>query len=186
METNLILIDIETTGLDPKNNLILEVAACNIKMTSEDLIYDKPIHFYVKNDIVNITKSLNEYTLKMHRDNNLLYEIFENERNNNFSNTFDLNDTNCPLYSLIEENKNYYLCGNSVHFDKSFLKYHMPNFENKFSHRILDLTSYLIMKYTFSPYEKKSSSHRALDDVLKSLDILKKMYIDIRHLEDLK
>ncbi len=179
METNLIVLDIETTGLDPCKDLILEIAACSVKLDKNNISIGRKIHFYIKNDINKIYEIINVNALEMHNSNNLLNDL---EDPINFSNTFAVDDINFPLYSLIDEGKSYYLCGNSIHFDKAFLKYHIPEFEKRLSYRILDLTSYLIMKSIFVPYEnKRKSNHRALDDLNKSIELLSEQHILFRN-----
>lgn len=185
-ETNLILLDLETTGLDPKNDLILEIAACSVTMTEKSFSHSEPIHFYIKHDIKKLFNHLNLVTAKMHVSNNLLNDILDKKINNDSSKMYDLDHYDCPLDRLISENKTYYLCGNSIYFDLLFLKYQKSSFANKLSYRVLDLTSYQLMKYTFIKYDKKESKHRALDDVLNSLEVLKEMYKDVKFIQVFK
>jgi oligoribonuclease len=64
------------------------------------------------------------------------------------------------------------IAGNSVHFDKEFLRHHMPTF---FSYKILDVSTLrqLINDwYPELPDYKKSGTHRALLDIKESIQEL--------------
>ena len=68
------------------------------------------------------------------------------------------------------------MCGNSICQDRRFLARQMPELENFFHYRNLDVSSINILSGIWNPKVakgvKKSSSHRALDDVKESISEL--------------
>ena len=70
------------------------------------------------------------------------------------------------------------LAGNSVGQDKKFLDKYMPKFSEHLHYRIIDVSTVkeLVKRWypeDFSEKPKKKLTHRALDDILESIDELK-------------
>lgn len=177
MNLNLLVLDLETTGLDPEKDLILEVSAIRVRLKNDDFEVGKKIHFYVKNEMGSIFKRMNDFVHNLHHKSGLINDICNPS---NKENTYHLLNPKCPLYSLFTakdlENP-IYICGNSINFDKNFLKHHVPELESKLHYRVLDLTSFWLMKNIFSNYNNKGEAkHRAYDDVDYSLEVLKEFY----------
>lgn len=69
-----------------------------------------------------------------------------------------------------------HLAGNSVHFDRGFLRRYFPVLERRFHHRHLDVSSVRITAEVFAPNAPPlggEKSHRAMADVLRSIDELR-------------
>lgn len=162
---NLLWVDIETTGLEPKSSVILELSiiVTNSKLEILDSIDSLVINH--PEDILN-QKKMNDWCFSIHSNNFLLKEsrdstlsLAEAEKQIiKFFNNWSL--PNCSP-----------LCGNSVHFDRIFLKYYLPRVEGFFSYRNLDVSSFkefISRAYDFN-YEK-NSNHRAHDDLVNSIN----------------
>lgn len=70
------------------------------------------------------------------------------------------------------------LCGNSIWTDRMFLYLQMPHISAFLSHQMIDVTSLkLLAKYwhpeIFTARPKKANGHRALDDILESIEELR-------------
>ena len=68
------------------------------------------------------------------------------------------------------------LCGNSIGTDKVFIEREMPQFYEWLNYRVIDVSSIKILYNTWSGapvYQKRESSHRALDDIKDSIEELK-------------
>jgi oligoribonuclease len=126
----MIFVDIETTGLVPETNKILEVGVIvtdsnlneidlyNIQINHENFIFES------------------ENVEKMHNSNGLI-DLCN-------SSTFNLKDSESRLLDFIKkysEFKKEPMCGSSICFVRRFLIYHMPSFENYFHYRNIDVSS---------------------------------------------
>jgi oligoribonuclease len=66
------------------------------------------------------------------------------------------------------------LAGNSVHYDRSFIKQWWPEVYSLLHYRILDVSSFkIIMQNKYGLVFNKQESHRALDDIRESMAELK-------------
>jgi oligoribonuclease len=67
------------------------------------------------------------------------------------------------------------LCGNTVWQDRRFLFEHMPKLEKHFHYRVIDTSTIKELYqrwYPDQPLFKKREAHRALDDILESIEEL--------------
>jgi oligoribonuclease len=69
------------------------------------------------------------------------------------------------------------ICGNSIGQDRRFLYRHMPELEGFFHYRNLDVSTVKELAARWAPQLKdgftKKAAHRALDDIIESIDELK-------------
>ena len=81
-----------------------------------------------------------------------------------------------------EPNKKIIVAGNSVHVDKQFIEREMPNLCRYLHYRLIDVSSIKELAkrwYPLLPPFKKKETHRALDDILESIDELKYYRVNI-------
>ncbi len=162
--TRLLWVDLEMTGLDVEQDVILEVAA---EITDFDL------------------KTLASYEARIQQPHDL---VVERMQKNIWWKDFPANrddfiaklDTGKPseqveqeLVALIDEHfgeESAILAGNSIHNDRNFIKYWWPKLDLKLHYRMLDVSSLKVFmqgKYDVS-FEKKEV-HRAFDDIQASI-----------------
>lgn len=177
-------IDIETTGLDPEVDQILEVAAVVDDLDDPRPLVDLPrLRFFVKQDRLSITPE----TLKLHLNGTLLKEYAETQY------VIEANRIKNKLWELWTEYSfipMHYMLKNPIvaagkgfaSFDRDFLK----RVGCKFHHRVLDPTSYYVHSSDKVPPDMKTclkradlparETHRALDDALDVVRLLRTMY----------
>ena len=110
---NLCWLDLETTGLDPVNGIILEVG---IIITTKDLetvvqkswVVGVPKHFY--------HQDMDPFVWAMHQENGLWAECVNSD--------VEIRDVSREATKFIADHraKGSPLCGNTISFDRSFLK----------------------------------------------------------------
>jgi oligoribonuclease len=153
-----IWLDIETTGLDPVNDKILELA-----MFNDETGYVFERVFYHDGE------GLPPFILDMHTKNGLLSECARSEV---LPCEIEANAVAwLPGYAEEHEgvDKDVQLAGSSVHFDLSFLRVHMPILAGAFSHRLFDVSAIKLFceRLGMRPISK-ANAHRALDDIAES------------------
>lgn len=127
----LLWVDIETTGLDPEKDRILEAEMRVTDMRGEE--DDDRVHVIIPlGDRLKISHT----ALEMHTANRLLDEVFRTDRSQD--------DPYDALMVYVDEMASHYTlhpAGSSVHFDIAFLSHALPGLFDGCHHRRLDVSS---------------------------------------------
>lgn len=161
--------DLETTGLDPARGRVLEFAA----VLCEDAKGDDFAIVQQFSGVVGATGDeiaalhVDPFVQKMHHHNGLWAEVL--------ASTTTIEQVDEFLAALAESaapGQKVMLAGNSIHFDLAWCRVHMPRFAERLSHRVFDVSTLWRAIEAWGPtIEKpKREAHRALADVLESID----------------
>lgn len=151
-------LDLETTGLDKRVDLILEVAAV---VTTADL--ERVVDQYHR--VIGagwggmFPPKMDDIVREMHLSSGLLDEV-------GASDYHDLT-VSSGLRRFADLYPGAYLAGSGVHFDRGFLEQKWPRTLNSLHYRNLDVSSLRTFVNLYAPhaaYEPKKA-HRAMDDV---------------------
>ena len=124
---NILWLDIETTGLDPNTDVILEVAAQYYVCGQLYGEVNSPVK---DRSWVGIHRLMDDYVYNMHLKTGLLYRIERNEGKT-------LSDIEDDLLDLIGDDKPR-LGGCSVHTDRAYFLTDMPKLHKALSHQHVD------------------------------------------------
>ena len=166
----IVWIDCEMTGLDLKNDLLVEIA-CVITDAQLELVAEG-LNIVIQAPAERL-ENMDPFVVNMHTESGLLPEI---------PNGVTLEAAEEMLFdyisSHIPEANKAQLAGSSVHVDRIFLQRDMPRVDSYLHYRIIDVSSIkeLVRRwyprvYFASP--TKTGNHRALGDILDSIKELK-------------
>lgn len=156
----IVWIDLETTGLDPYSDKILEGA---IVVTDSDLNELDSLELVLHHDRDSL--KMNEYVWDMHNKTGLVSECHSvNEH-------YDIAYMDELFSGMVLDNfaRKAPLGGASVHFDRSFMRVHLPRTESLLSHRHVDTSSFRILSKGRFTVPKPRVEHRAFDDIKASI-----------------
>ncbi len=162
--TKLLWVDLEMTGLDPKNDLILEVAA---EITDFD--------FKTKVSYEAVIKQPQEMVVERMRLNSWWQEYPENrdEFLRKVATGKPLKEVERELITLVERefgSEPAVLAGNSIHNDRGFIRSYWPSLDLKLHYRMLDVSSLKVyMQGRYGIEFEKKEIHRAFDDIQASI-----------------
>ncbi|MDR1861598.1 MAG: oligoribonuclease [Candidatus Ancillula sp.] len=167
----IIWIDCEMTGLGDDDEL-LEIAVVPTDMQLN--VLDEGIDLIIK-PTENGMKLLKENTfvLKMHTSSGLLAEL------ENGNGVADVEQQVLEYIKRFEpKQQRALLGGNSVHSDKKFIDKYMPAVSDHLHYRLIDVSTIKELSKVWYPDEfasssEKKSNHRALDDIIESINELK-------------
>ncbi len=168
LPTRLVWVDLEMTGLDDKNDVIIELA---MLITDGDLNELGMLERTVWQP-ASVLEKMSPFVRKMHTDNGLLDKV-------------RASDTSCAdverdaIDALLKHTapRQGMLAGNSIWQDRRFLLRYMPTFESLLHYRQVDVSTIKVLSKQWygeaGVPEKKDSSHTALDDIRASLNELR-------------
>lgn len=180
-------IDIETTGLNPKVDLMLEVAWF---LTDEDLnfitIPQASLVSHNRNLVIEMLQE-DDFVHDMHLRSGLAVNYiqvsngFPKEGDPYCGRMLRVEDIEDIILSDIYEHRKgeepIILSGASVHFDRSFLSEVMPRLDNILSHRHMDTSVIrMMMKHCGVEHLSRETKHRAYDDIVETYSQLTEYY----------
>jgi len=164
-ESNLIWIDLEMTGLDPDNDVIIEIATV-VTNANLEILAEGPVYAIHQSD--GVLEGMDEWNTRQHGNSGLTQRVRES--------TITLAraevDTIEFLQQWVPKGKSP-MCGNSICQDRRFLARGMPTLERYFHYRNLDVSTIKELARRWRPEVaegvKKSGAHLALDDIKDSI-----------------
>ncbi len=162
--TKLFWVDLEMTGLDPAQDVILEVAA---EVTDFDFKTLASYEARVKQDKAVVVDRMQK---------NIWWKDYPENRDD-FIQKLDeakpSEQVEQELVTLLTEHfdgEPAILAGNSIHNDRNFIKYWWPSLDLKLHYRMLDVTAFkILMQGKYGVEFEKREVHRAFDDIQASI-----------------
>lgn len=162
---NLIWIDLEMTGLDPDNDVIIEIATV-VTDSQLNVLAEGPVMAVKQSDA--LLQGMDEWNTRQHGQSGLTQRVRESQ----ISAEQAQRQTLAFLQQWLPAGKSP-MCGNSICQDRRFLYRGMPELEVYFHYRNLDVSTLKELVARWAPDLKsglkKRGSHLALDDIYDSI-----------------
>ena len=166
----LVWVDLEMTGLDPDEHVIVEIAVI-VTDGSLSEVHEGPDLVITASD--EELAAMEEVVVTMHTTSGLLDEIEQA--------TLTVAEAEEQvlewLLPLVPEPRTAPLAGNSVHADRAFLRKYMPRLHDHLHYRNVDVSTIKELGRRWYPRgldgaPGKGGGHRALADIRESIDEL--------------
>jgi len=169
-DSNLVWIDLEMTGLDVQNDVILEIAT---------IITDKDLHIIAEGPELVIHHE-DEILARMDgwvQDTHTKSGLVEKVRLSDITCTHAQEET-LAFIQMYCEPKTALLAGNSVWQDRNFLAQYMPHIIDYLFYRLIDVSTVKELVHRWYPQDPqiqfvdtfiKKETHRALQDIRESI-----------------
>jgi len=169
--TNLVWLDLETSGLDVGTRVILEIATIVTDRELRVLAEGPELVIHHSDEVLT---QMDAWCQKQHRTSGLIDEVRRS--------TVTLEQAEAQTVAFVSRfcpPRACPLCGNSICFDRRFLIHHMPRLDAVLSYRNVDVSTLKELASRWAPQategigDTKSSKHRARSDILESIDELR-------------
>ncbi len=167
-KNNLIWVDLEMTGLDTFHDTIIEIATV---VTDKDLniLAEGPVIAIHQED--HVLNMMDEWNQQHHGDSGLIERVQKSE--------FTMAQAELKTIEFLEDyvpKGSSPMCGNSICQDRRFMAREMPELEEYFHYRNLDVSTLKELAARWKPEVlsqfTKKGVHLALDDILESIEEL--------------
>jgi oligoribonuclease len=168
-KTNLIWIDLEMTGLIPETDVIIEIATV-VTDANLNVIEEGPsLAIHQSKELID---GMDEWNTSQHNRSGLVKRVMESKITVTEAESQTLEFLSKHVDSGVSP-----MCGNSICQDRRFLSNYMPNLENFFHYRHIDVSTLKELAVRWKPdiisSSFKNSRHLALSDIYDSIDELK-------------
>ncbi|WP_440877815.1 oligoribonuclease [Vibrio natriegens] len=168
-DQNLIWVDLEMTGLDPETHKIIEIAS---------IVTDSELNILAEGPVLAVHQAEEELA-KMDNwctNTHTASGLVERVRNSKVTEQDAVAQTIAFLEQWVPKGASP-ICGNSIGQDRRFLYKHMPELEEYFHYRYLDVSTLKELTRRWKPEVldgfSKQGTHLALDDIRESIAELK-------------
>ncbi len=162
---NLIWVDLEMTGLDPHNDVVIEIAT---------IVTDSDLHTLAEGPVIalhqdnKILSSMDEWNTLHHNRSGLVARV----QASRYDEQSATDETIAFLREWVPLGASP-MCGNSICQDRRFMAQHLPQLEAFFHYRNLDVSTLKILMQRWRPDLNtgftKAGAHLALDDIRESI-----------------
>ncbi|MCE9677608.1 oligoribonuclease [Shewanella sp. AS1] len=164
-ETNLIWVDLEMTGLEPEVDRIIEIAT---------IVTDKQLNVLAQGPVIAIKQSdellagMDDWNQRHHGASGLIDRVKASQ----VSEQQAIAQTIAFLAQYVPKGVSP-MCGNSIGQDRRFLNRYMPELEDYFHYRNIDVSTIKELVRRWQPEVmdgfKKLGTHQALMDIQESI-----------------
>jgi len=167
----LVWVDCEMTGLDPDQDVLVEIAV--VVTDSELNLLDDGLDLLIQTDPAKLA-GMADIVRDMHTQSGLLEALAEAKT------TLADAEQQVLDYVLrfVPERRKAPLCGNSIATDRAFITRHMPRLDDHLHYRMIDVSSIKELARRWYPRvyfnaPTKTGGHRALADIVDSINELR-------------
>ncbi|MCL9776364.1 oligoribonuclease [Vibrio methylphosphonaticus] len=168
-DQNLIWVDLEMTGLDPEQHKIIEIAS---------IVTDSQLNILAEGPVIAIHQpeaelaKMDDWCTNTHTASGLVSRVTEST----YTEQQAIVETIEFLEQWVPKGVSP-ICGNSIGQDRRFLYKHMPELEEYFHYRYIDVSTLKELTRRWKPEVldgfSKQGTHLALDDIRESIAELK-------------
>jgi len=166
---NLIWIDLEMTGLDTQKDFIIEIAT---------VVTDRLLEVVAEGPVIaiwqpeNIMASMDDWNQRQHGQSGLIDRVLESQ--------VEVGEAEAQTLAFLRKHVPAHvspMCGNSICQDRRFMARLMPELEEFFHYRNLDVSTLKELAKRWYPQVAKgfakTSRHLALEDIYDSIEELR-------------
>jgi oligoribonuclease len=168
-DQNLIWVDMEMTGLDPDNDVVIEIATIVTDSDLNTLAEGPVLAIYQPDERLD---AMDEWNTSHHTRSGLVSRVKASDEDESSASAITIDF----LKKYVPERASP-MCGNSICQDRRFMARHMPELERYFHYRNLDVSTLKILMQRWRPELEagfnKEGTHLALDDIRESIEELR-------------
>jgi oligoribonuclease len=168
----MIWIDVETTGLNPEKDHLLEVGG----IVTDDQLQEQGRVVHVVDPqlpVDELIEKSSSVVREMHTESGLWDDL----RRGGHDKAGRVEAQLIVWLQGFTEGEKYPLCGSSVHFDRKWLKHYMPRLEAEMHYRNIDVSTIKELHRRFGPARdpdfEPRRAHRPLADLEDSIKALR-------------
>jgi oligoribonuclease len=165
MDEPLVWVDLEMTGLDPVEHVILEIAVVVSDGRLDEVVEGPDLVVHQTDEAL---AGMPDVVREMHEKSGLTAAVQ--------ASTLSLADAEQQVLAFVREHVPAAgvapLAGNSIHADRAFIRRYMPDLDGHLHYRMVDVSTVkeLVARWypdVFESRPHKAGGHRALADILE-------------------